>query len=113
MRSYSTFFLKEHPSVSLALPPVGWQRTAAQVPHTTTDWECEKTVSDVEAPPALDVHEEGVWALNQALELVLVLHDRRGGFSKSISEWSTMLLLRVVARCGTGEKRKEKTEGKK
>ena len=34
--------------------------------------------SDVEAPLALDVHEEGVWALNQALELVLVLHDRRG-----------------------------------
>ena len=40
----SPFFLKEHPSVSLALPPVGWQRTVWQLPHTTTVWEWLNTV---------------------------------------------------------------------
>ena len=36
--------------MSLALPPVGWHKTAAQVPQTTTDWECEKTVVMLKQP---------------------------------------------------------------
>jgi len=32
----SPFFLNEHPSVNLALPPVGWHKTVWQLPHTTT-----------------------------------------------------------------------------
>lgn len=44
VRSQSHFFLKEHPSCSLALPPVGWHRTVWQFPHTTTVWEWLNTV---------------------------------------------------------------------
>jgi len=32
----SPFFLNEHPSVNLALPPVGWHNTVWQFPQTTT-----------------------------------------------------------------------------
>jgi hypothetical protein len=35
------FLRKEQPSVSLALPPVGWQRTVEQPAQTTTVWACE------------------------------------------------------------------------
>jgi hypothetical protein len=94
----STFRRTEQPSVSLARPPVGWHRTVAQDEQTTTDWACEKTVvlrgrarerdasatprprpsekawrgqdSHLEAARALDVHEEAVGALHQALQLV-------------------------------------------
>jgi len=34
--AYSTFFLKEHPSVRRALPPVGWQSTVEQPAQMTT-----------------------------------------------------------------------------
>ena len=34
--AHSTFFLNEHPSVSRALPPVGWQSTVEQLPQSTT-----------------------------------------------------------------------------
>lgn len=40
----SPFLLKEHPSVSLARPPVGWHNTVWQFPHTTTVWEWLNTV---------------------------------------------------------------------
>ena len=30
--------LKLHPSVKRARPPVGWQSTAEQLPHSTTVW---------------------------------------------------------------------------
>ena len=33
---YSTFLLNEHPSVSLAFPPVGWHSTVEQAPQNTT-----------------------------------------------------------------------------
>ena len=32
------------PSVSLALPPVGWHNTVAHAPHRTTVCACENTV---------------------------------------------------------------------
>jgi hypothetical protein len=35
---------KEHPSVSLAFPPVGWQSTVWQPGQTTTVWEWLNTV---------------------------------------------------------------------
>jgi len=41
---YSTFFLNEHPSVNLALPPVGWHNTVLQAAQKTTVDAWEKTV---------------------------------------------------------------------
>jgi len=42
--AYSTFRRKEQPSVSLALPPVGWHSTVEQDAQNTTVDACEKTV---------------------------------------------------------------------
>ena len=47
--------LKEHPSVSFAVPPVGWYRTVEQPTYKTT------------------VHDVGAGALRQVLLLVLSL----------------------------------------
>lgn len=44
------FRRNEHPSVSRALPPVGWQSTVEQPPQMTTVWACEKTVVMVKQP---------------------------------------------------------------
>lgn len=44
------FLRKEQPSVSLALPPVGWHRTVVHPWQMTTVWACEKTVVMVKQP---------------------------------------------------------------
>lgn len=44
------FLRNEQPSVSLALPPVGWQSTVEQPAQITTVWACEKTVVIVKQP---------------------------------------------------------------
>lgn len=44
------FLLKEQPSVSRALPPVGWQRTVEHPAQMTTVCACEKTVVIVKQP---------------------------------------------------------------
>src|SRR5436190_8451295 len=44
------FRRNEQPSVSLALPPVGWHRTVEQPAQMTTVWACEKTVVIVKQP---------------------------------------------------------------
>ena len=44
------FLLKEQPSVSLALPPVGWHSTVEQPAQTTTVCACENTVVIVKQP---------------------------------------------------------------
>jgi hypothetical protein len=44
------FLRNEHPSVSLALPPVGWQSTVVHPWHITTVCACEKTVVMVKQP---------------------------------------------------------------
>jgi hypothetical protein len=44
------FLRNEQPSVSLAFPPVGWQRTVEQPAQMTTVWACEKTVVIVKQP---------------------------------------------------------------
>ena len=44
------FLLKEQPSVSLALPPVGWQRTVEHPAQIATVWAWEKTVVMVKHP---------------------------------------------------------------
>lgn len=44
------FRRKEQPSVSLALPPVGWHRTVVHPWQMTTVWACEKTVVIVKQP---------------------------------------------------------------
>lgn len=44
------FLRNEHPSVNLALPPVGWHRTVEQPPQMTTVWACEKTVVMLKQP---------------------------------------------------------------
>ena len=50
-RDVAVYFLrKEQPSVSLALPPVGWHRTVVQPWQMTTVWACEKTVVMVKQP---------------------------------------------------------------
>lgn len=47
----AVYFLRnEQPSVSLALPPVGWQRTVVQPWQMTTVWACEKTVVMTKQP---------------------------------------------------------------
>ena len=65
------FRLKEHPSVSLAFPPVGWQRTAA---HTQNYCLCmAKDGGDFIASWAFYIHEIGIGALHQALLLMFPL----------------------------------------
>ena len=51
-RQYPTlyFLLNEHPSVSLAFPPVGWQRTVEQDAQMTTVCAWEKTVVMLKHP---------------------------------------------------------------
>ena len=49
-KSSAYFRLNEHPSVSLALPPVGWHSTVEQPAQMTTVWACEKTVVMVKQP---------------------------------------------------------------
>jgi hypothetical protein len=44
------FLRNEQPSVSLALPPVGWQSTVEQPAQITTVWAWEKTVVMVKQP---------------------------------------------------------------
>lgn len=44
------FLRNEHPSVSLAFPPVGWQRTVEQPAQMTTVCAWEKTVVMVKQP---------------------------------------------------------------
>ena len=44
------FLRNEQPSVSRALPPVGWDRTVLQPWQMTTVWACEKTVVIVKQP---------------------------------------------------------------
>ena len=51
MPSQHVYFRRnEQPSVSLALPPVGWQSTVEQPLQTTTVSACEKTVVMVKQP---------------------------------------------------------------
>ena len=42
--NYADFFLKLHPSVSLALPPVGWASMIMQDVHWMTVCACENTM---------------------------------------------------------------------
>lgn len=49
-RAHLYFLRKEQPSVSRALPPVGWQRTVVQPWQMTTVWAWEKTVVMVKQP---------------------------------------------------------------
>src|SRR5436190_21198674 len=44
------FRRNEQPSVNLALPPVGWQRTVEHPAQMTTVWACEKTTVIVKQP---------------------------------------------------------------
>jgi len=44
------FLRNEQPSVSLALPPVGWHSTVEQPWQMTTVWACEKTVVMLKQP---------------------------------------------------------------
>jgi hypothetical protein len=66
------FLLKEHPSVSLALLPVGWQYSEAA--NTQNYRLCPaKDPGDFIASWTLRIHEAGVGARHQALLLVLPL----------------------------------------
>lgn len=98
------------PSVSLALPPVGWHNTVAHEPQRTTVCACENTVAMAKQPVitrkpplsarqdpntctrvdvltgALDVHEVRVGGLYETLQLVLPLLRLVGGVDEIDSE---------------------------
>ena len=65
------FLLNEHPSVSLALPPVGWQRTCEQPAQTTTLCACENTVVMVKQPGHLTSMKKDRGAGTRVLSLCL------------------------------------------
>lgn len=72
----SPFLRKEHPSVSLARPPVGWQSTVWQLPHTTTVWEWLNTVV-----LSTHKHKQPITQINKKHELVS--HDQFIYFPKT------------------------------
>ena len=79
-KSLGQSYLNEQPSVSRALPPVGWHNTVLQLPHRTTVWACEKTVvilkhpghltSYPSVPPAEEKRKNIPWKKNLELEQV-------------------------------------------
>ena len=87
----SPFFLKEHPSVSLARPPVGWHKTVWQFPHTTTVWEWLKTVVMLKQPWHLTSMKKEFGDWTRRLSLCFLFSNSAGGFSKSISFWRTIV----------------------
>ena len=70
------FHLKKHPSVSIAFPPIGWQRTIEQPNY---DLCMAKDSGDFKASWAFHIHEIQIGALHQALLPVFPLfHFWRG-----------------------------------
>lgn len=68
------FRRKEQPSVNLALPPVGWQRTVEQPAQTTTVWACEKTVVIVKQPGHLTSMKKERGAGTSVLSILVSYH---------------------------------------
>jgi len=53
------FFLrKEHPSVSLARPPVGWATTLLHPEHRTTVWACAQQMVSVRCGGGFITHHQ-------------------------------------------------------
>lgn len=88
----SPFLLKEQPSVSLARPPVGWHNTVWQLPHTTTVCEWLNTVVMLKHPWHLTSMKKELGVCTSLLSLCFLFSSSAGGWSKSISFWSTILI---------------------
>jgi hypothetical protein len=83
-RERTAYFLRnEQPSVSLALPPVGWQRTVVQPWQMTTVWACEKTVVIVKQPGHLTSMKKERGAGTRVLSLCLRASATGLGFNRS------------------------------
>lgn len=77
------FLLKEQPSVSLALPPVGVQRTLEQEPQVTTVWAWEKTVVIARHPGHLTSMKKDRGAGTRVLSLCFLASDWGVGLRRS------------------------------
>merc|ERR1719402_585471 len=81
--SWICFLLNEHPSVSLALPPVGWQRTVAHPTQATTVWACENTVEILKQPGHLTSMKYEFGCCTRRLTLLRLFSSVALGCSKS------------------------------
>lgn len=81
----SPFFLKELPSVRRAWPPVGWHRTAEQLPHNTTVWEWLNTVVMLKHPWHLTSMKKELGDWTRRFNLCFFFSSSAGGCSKSMS----------------------------
>lgn len=79
------FLLNEHPSVSLAFPPVGWHRTVAQPTHATTVWAWEKTVEILKQPGHLTSMKQELGCCTRRLSLHFFFSSAGEGCSKSFA----------------------------
>merc|ERR1719191_1156314 len=82
---HSTFFLNEHPSVSRAIPPVGWHNMTLQFPQRTTVWAWLYTVVIWRHPGHFTSMKKllGDWIMR--LSLCLPFSSFGSGFNRSIS----------------------------
>ena len=82
---HSTLRLKEHPSVSRASPPVGWQSITLQLPHSTTVCAWLYTVVICRHPGHFTSMKKlfGVWIIR--FSLCFAFSSLRSGFKRSIS----------------------------
>lgn len=98
------FFLRnEHPSMSLALPPVGWHSTDAHDPQMTTVCACEKTVVILKQPGHLTSIKKDRGPCTSCLSLCFCASEAGVGFSKSTERTlfriSVYALRRKYTRC--------------
>ena len=83
-RRIAVYFLrKEQPSVSLALPPVGWHKTVVQPWQMTTVWACEKTVVMVKQPGHLTSMKKDRGPGTRVLSLCFLASAAGEGFKRS------------------------------
>src|ERR1700759_4336470 len=91
------FLRNEQPSVSLALPPVGWQRTVEQPAQMTTVWACEKTGVIVKHPGHLTSMKNDRGAGTRVWKKELWLDFEIGGRSGGVYRHTLSLCLRASA----------------
>lgn len=82
--------------MSLALPPVGWQRTVVQPWQMTTVWACEKTVVMVKQPGHLTSMKKERGAGTRVLSLCFLASAAGEGLRRSTAR---TILTDFVDRC--------------
>lgn len=83
------FFLNEHPSVNLALPPVGAHKTVEQLSQLTAVWAWEKTVVMFKHPWHLTSMKYDLGSWTKVFNLWLCLSVAGDGCNKS---WTKTIL---------------------